>query len=171
MCPSDSYYNMISWSLLVNFLWPGGTMWYVNQFVGCCLLGISHSWTLILYSVLSWIIVLPAVTIWAVRHSVLTIWQCGGHWHVWDFLIVDHILFIQSTLSMLLRRHFYHWYSPNYQKCKCSIANNCFRDFHIHCFWNTYLHCLVSYTPTRISIGDTVYPKEYAHGFCFAVLC
>ena len=34
-------------------------------------------------------------------------------------------------------------------------------------FWTCKFHALYMYIP----IPYTVYPKKYAHGFCFAVLC
>ena len=34
----------------------------------------------------------------------------------------------------------------------------------------SYIHPLISAEPLAIHF-DTVYPKKYAHGFCFAVLC
>ena len=55
----------------------------------------------------------------------------------------------------------------------------CKRDTHISVLemWQQFLECnfqtyFADYNPeSQNPIDDTVYPKKYAHGFCFAVLC
>ena len=34
-----------------------------------------------------------------------------------------------------------------------------------------YFSCICDYVYFNVSMGYTVYPKKYAHGFCFSVLC
>ena len=49
------------------------------------------------------------------------------------------------------------------------VFNYHFCIYFCHCFYNwcTTIHCSLC----SFALTDTVYPKKYAHGFCFAVLC
>ena len=85
----------------------------------------------------------------------------------------DHISLSMSQCHTLLTPPPTHWCYHRFVLSNMFIFIECFHTS-CHCY-----HILLNklsidnnnYTRHYTSCGHTVYPKKYAHGFCFAVLC